>query len=643
MSSWIAYFAYRLVETIARLLPAPMAWRMGAALGWVALWLSPRYRRLVTRNLTIAFGEEMSPEEIRKLVKKHMVYLGGNFVAGMKMPFMKPEHISRYLEIEGFEGLSRSQGRGTGGVYVLMHMGNWEILTQSSFILKGTQSGGLYQPLHNKPLNAHVLRLRQRTGSKLFNRQEGYHAPVDFVKKNNILAVLADQRAGESGVWCPFFGRLASTTTLPALVAKRAGAPMYPVGVITTGPGRWKAVFGPELPVLSKVNSPEEAAAEMNLALEKIIRLSPADWFWVHNRWKTPNPEFLLANKKRGLALPISCRVEDLQPFEIVVRAPDTLSDACLSLPAVRAIRRGRPDGRITVLARQSQADLWRMDPEVDEVISVPDGAATSECAAALKATGRWYDAGILFSDTRRAAEELSRGGVNHLTGYEGEGRRKLLDQVIAQKKNPGPVQHRERDFLRIALRIGANIDDPSLHEPLALPALPPERHTIIGLCPGGSFGESQRWPVERWAEAAKLVSSRAHVHWVILGSAEETDAGARLAGLIGAHCTDLTGKTSLPDLANTLRRCRAVVTHDSGPLQLAVLLGVPSISLFGPTESALTGPQNAPHTVIRRHVECSPCFLATCPLDHHRCMMEIPAQRVADAILTHCQTPARV
>jgi len=95
MSSWLAYFAFRMVETVARLLPVPLAWRMGAGLGWVALWLSPRYRRLVTRNLTIAFGREKSPREIQRLAKQHMVYLGGNFVAGMKMPFMNPEHIQR--------------------------------------------------------------------------------------------------------------------------------------------------------------------------------------------------------------------------------------------------------------------------------------------------------------------------------------------------------------------------------------------------------------------------------------------------------------------------------------------------------------------------------------------------------------------
>ena len=637
MSSWLAYIAFRTVETFSRMLPASVSWRVGAAFGWLCLWLSPRYRRLVMRNLTIAFGREMPAEEIRNLTRRHMMNLGGNFFAGMKMPFMKPAAVHRHLEIEGIEKVEAALQSGTGLIYVLMHMGNWEILSQAAIIAPGSQAGGLFQPLHNPPLNAHVHRCRERTGSKLFNRQDGFHGPVAFVKENKALAILSDQRAGESGVWCPFFGRLASTTILPALVAKRTGAPMFPVGVITMAPGRWKMIIGDALPGISRERSAEEVTAVMNERLEQIIRRSPADWFWVHNRWKTAKPEFLLANAKRGLALAPGGAVEDLQPFEIVIRAPATLSDACHSIPAVRAIRRGRPDARITILTSAGLADLWRMEPEVDEVIALPDNADVAATARLLKATGRACDAGILFCDARRAARELARAGVPHLTGYAGQRRRRLLDQVIPPRKNAGPVAHRTRDFLRIALHIGANVDDPTLCDPL--PGYAPAARILIALCPGGEHGEAQRWPIERWAAAAKLVAAQAPVHFAIFGTAAEAPLGAQLTSLIGTNCTDLTGKTTLAQLASSLRKCRAVVAHDSGPAHFAAMLGVPVITIFGPTESAQSAPPGELHTAIRRHVECSPCFLRDCPLDH-RCMLEIPPQRVADAILRSCLSP---
>lgn len=639
MTSWLAYIAFRTVETVARMLPASLAWRIGAVLGWSCLWLSPRYRRLVERNLTIAFGRELSQGEIRKLARRHMIYLGGNFMAGMKMPFMKPEAVLRHLEIEGMERLRENLEAGRGVVCVLMHMGNWEILSQAAIIAPGYATGALFQPLHNPPLNAHVLRCRERTGCRLFNRQDGFHAPVSFVKQIAALGVLSDQRAGETGVWCPFFGRLASTTTLPVLIARRAGVAAFPVGIVTTSPGRWKVIIGEALPGVSRELSAEEVAAVMNERLEKLIRLSPADWFWVHNRWKTPKPEFLLANARRGLALAPGRGVDDLLPFEIIIRSPDTLSGACLSIPAVRAIRRGRPDARVTILTPEKLADLWRMEPEADEVLAFPDNAGAAAVSRFIKATGRYYDAGILFTESRRAARELAKASVARITGYEGRHRKRLLDQIIPPKKNPGPVQHHSRDFLRIALRIGANVDDPTLQDPIAGNGPgPSDREVVIGLCPGGEHGSAQRWPVERWAEAAMIVAGRAAVRWIIFGTPAEAATGAQLAGLIGGNSTDLSGKTSLAELAAGLRRCRAVVAHDSGPLQLAALLGIPTVALYGPTESALTAPQGDRHTVVRRHVECSPCFLRECPIDH-RCMLEIAPQRVADAILRHCSS----
>jgi heptosyltransferase II len=643
MSSWLAYFAFRTVETVMRVLPVSVAWRAGAVLGMLGYWLSPHYRRLVKRNLTIAFGKEMAPEQITKLARKHMRHAGGNFLAGMKMPFMRPRAVHRHLQIEGIERVEDAIAAGTGVVYVLAHMGNWEILSQTAIVAPGGGAcGALFQPLHNPPLNEHVLRLRRRTGCRLFNRQDGFHAPAGFVRAGGVLGVLSDQRAGETGVWCPFFSRLASTTTLPALIAKRAGAAMLPMGVITTSPGRWKIVIGEPLPPVSRDFSAEQVAAVMNVRLEGLIRQSPADWFWLHNRWKTPKSDFLLAHAKRGCSLAPGHAVTGLQPFEIVIRAPETLSDACLSVPAVRAVRRGRPDARITIVTIAKLADLWKLEPEVDDVIAIPDGANAGEVAGLLKATGREYEAGILFCDTRRAALELAQAGVPRLTGYEGQRRKRLLDQIVPPRKNPGPVQHRTREFLRIALRLGANVDDPSLHDPLPKPAgpVPQGAGVTIGLCPGGESGPAQRWPLESWADAAKLIAERCPVQWMIFGNAAEFKSGAQLSSLIGGDWTDLTGTTTLAQLAAHMCQCQAVIAHDSGPLHLAALLGVPAIGIFGPTESAHTAPIGRQHTVVRRHVECSPCFLHECPLDH-RCMRELAPERVAEAVLRHCPAPA--
>lgn len=638
MSDFLSYCAFRMVETIARLLPASVAWRLGAGLGMLGYWLSPHYRRLLARNLTIAFSPEMNAGEIKALAKRHMRLLGGNFLAGMKIPWMKPEAIRRCFEIEGQEHATEALSRGSGLVYVLMHMGNWELLSHAAVMTPGGIKGGaLFQGLHNKRVNAHVLRCRERTGCRLFDREDGFHAPATFVKEGNALGVLADQRAGAKGVWAPFFGRLASTTTLPALIAKRAGAPMVPVGVITVAPGRWRVVISEEIPGISPGLSAEESAAIMNERLEAIISRSPADWFWVHNRWRTPKPEILLTNARRGLALGNERGVDELVPFEIIIRAPDSLTDACFALPAVRAIRRGRPDSHITVFTCAATADFWRMDPEVDEVLVFPDDAGVSEAARLVRDTGINYDAGILFTEDAAGAKAFKKAGVPLLAGYEA-GRKRLLDIIIPPRKNPGPIVHRSRDFLRIALRLGANVDDATLMD-LLPGAAGPGTEFIAAIAPGAT-NETARWPVEKFAEAVKLAAIPG-VKWLILGTADEKPLGAKLAAALGPQATDLTGTTSVRELAAQLQRCQVLIANDNGALHLAAMLGIPVIGIYGPTEPELTRPQGSAHTILRRHVECSPCFLESCAMDH-RCMKELPAERAAAALRARLHsTPA--
>ena len=95
----------------------------------------------------------------------------------------------------------------------------------------------------------------------------------------------------------------------------------------------------------------ESLTAKANNLIADEIQRAPEDWFWVHNRWKTPRPNWLLSEYKRGLYLPPEISPNELKPFRILIRASNWLGDCVISIPAVRAIKRGRPDAQITILA----------------------------------------------------------------------------------------------------------------------------------------------------------------------------------------------------------------------------------------------------------------------------------------------------
>jgi lipopolysaccharide heptosyltransferase II len=452
----------------------------------------------------------------------------------------------------------------------------------------------------------------------LLDRSEGFNRGIGILKQGGIVTVLSDQHAGDKGVWVPFFGRLSSTTPLPAIMARKTHSRMCWAVVRTAGVARWR--LETRLEEFSPGASTEEITAQLNDHLEEKIRENPQDWFWVHDRWKIPSPRFLLREYKRGVFVPDDAG--KLKRFRILVRSGNWLGDAVMSTEAVRRIKRGRPDAEVTILAKRNLVEFWETIPEVDAVI--PIERKEGVLAVAKKIRDR-FDVAILFPNSPRSGIEVWLAKIPRRVGYRGPWRNFFLNQFIPEQAPPQPVTHQSRIYLRIAERIGADISEPL--PPAA--AWVPEPLTL-GLCPGAEYGPAKRWP--HFGEAARILSEQHGIRWLIFGTAKERELGNQITSEIGANAVNLVGQTTLSQLIRELGRCRALLTNDTGTMHLAAHLGVPTIALFGSTEPALTGPIGAGHTVIRHHVECSPCFLRRCPIDF-RCMNRIAVAEVVDAV----------
>jgi heptosyltransferase II len=627
------YGFYRLVGFILQLLPLSVVWRLGRGLGWIVRLFLPRYRQLVRQNIDLALADTMSEPERKKLAAAHFQTLGANLLCALKVPTMTKGQIQAAVSFDGLENLDHAQA----GLFAIAHMGCWEFLSQIDEIAVGAKGGTLYQALANPWLNRHIEKQRGRFGYQLFDRTQGFHAPVQHLRQaGHMLGVLIDQHAGDGGVWCPLFGRLASTTNLAGLIALRTQTPIYPLGIMTTGPARWKIIIRPAIAPQRDIDG---LTAVLNQQLEQLIRLSPADWFWVHNRWKTPRPNFLLSQYKRGIAMPAGMSVESLKPFEIIVRSPNWLGDACMALPLIRALKFGRPDARVTVLTNENLQPLWAAVSEVDEIIPRPKKANAWATARLIKATGRRYDVGVLLPNSLRSALELWLAGVPRRVGFAGHHRRWLLNQIIPAPE-PGPIRHQLEDGLDLVRTLGAKTDDPRIHQPIRLSGTPVASAGFrLGLCLGAEYGSAKRWPSERFAAVAQQMQQQyPELTWVLLGVEKEKALAAEVRAALTGPCEDLVGQTTLTQLMQELTRCQLLLTNDTGTMHLAAVLGVPTVALFGSTEPARTGPlammseKPISHEIIRHHVECSPCFLRECPRDF-RCMKAISVDEVTSRL----------
>jgi lipopolysaccharide heptosyltransferase II len=666
LMDYFVYLIYRLLTGLVSALPLTVVFCAGKFLGTLVYFVAGKYRRLVVWNLTTAFGGEKPEREIRALACNHFSNLGANLLSSVKLASMSREAVHARTRWENLNIMEEALARG-GMIGVISHIGNWELFAQMPEYLPRHRFSTIYQKLGNPHIDAHVRKSRARLGVEPFERKEGFNGPMKFLREGGALAILADQHAGDAGLWTPLFNRLASTTPLPATLATRAGVPVIPVAVYTDGLARWRFVVSE--PVRKGLDSIEALTAEINQALERQIRVSPQDWFWVHNRWKTPNPRFLLKAYKRGIHYPENFDPARLKPFRMLVRSSNWLGDAVMTVPAVRVIKRGRPDAQVTILTRAKLADFWKLVPEVDEVISIEKKDNIFRVA---KKISSGFDVAILFPNSLRSALEPWLAGIPRRVGFEAKGRDWLLNQILPKEKKGRPPEHQLHRYLRLAEYMGAfkvsekksgpgfhgfSASDSEADSKIQSQKSKNQVPFRIGLCPGADYGPAKRWLPERFAEVIKTVSVRRNCEWVLFGTEKDLPIGEQILGMntatpvappaggtaiqdtgespqpVFGNCSNLIGKTTLAELITELSRCRVLLTNDTGTMHLAAFLGVPTVSIFGSTEPVLTGPMGPGHRVLRHHVECSPCFLRECPLDF-RCMKAVETDEVVEAVL---------
>ncbi len=629
----LTYFAARLVWAFLGTLPLRLVIRLARGLGIIAWYLSGTYRKLVGSNLEIAFGGDLTPERKAAIGREHFARLAGNLAAGACLSRQPAERLREWVDIEGLEHLRKAQAEGKGVIGLLGHIGNWEMLARLSPGVFARPCGSVYQSLSNPFVDKWVRSQRAVEGLALFERKEGFNGALEMLRAGGVVGVLADQHAGDRGLWCPFFNRLASTSPLVATMALRTGAAVLGIALYTLPGGRWRLVIRPPLTPESRDSA--AFTSLVNLELEHMIRMDPADWLWAHNRWKTPKPNFLGIGGKRGIFAP-----QKLQPFRLLVRSVNWLGDAVMTVPSIRALRRTRPDLEITVACQQKLAGFWRAVPEVDRVLEIPPGAGIRQTAG-LYAKGR-FDAVMVYPNSLRTGLEAWLAGIPRRVGYRGSWRGKLLSQLcspVSRTEKDPAGRHQVHHYLNLAESVGAPRLEPS--EWLACRSLLSQdgqvRRRKIAVCPGAEFGPAKRWLPERYAEVIHQVSQGREVEWFLVGVSKDAPAGeaieAALAGLkSGAKLSNQIGRTGLDELMILLSQCDLLLTNDTGTMHLAAMLGVPVVAVFGSTDPVLTGPLGPGHIVLHHRVPCGPCFQRECHLDF-ACMLGVESLEAVAAV----------
>ncbi|HEY5345460.1 MAG TPA: hypothetical protein VIK62_03860 [Verrucomicrobiae bacterium] len=283
---------YRLARAFIagiQLLPLKLVARLGRAGGALAFHLDARHRRVTLKNLTMCFAKEKSTAEIRAIAQENFRRLGENYLCAIKTAAMTFDELRPHLEFIGNECLPKKIGDESpkNVVVAIGHFGNFELYARLQSVLSGYQGATTYRALNQPALNRLMQDLRARSGCLFFERRADGHALRRRMEQRGVvLGLLADQSA--KGLRAPFLGHDCNTGLAPAILALRYDAELYTQICYRVAPAKWRLEFGEKIPTHEngQPRSSEEIMRAVNRALETAVRRDPANWFWVHRRWK---------------------------------------------------------------------------------------------------------------------------------------------------------------------------------------------------------------------------------------------------------------------------------------------------------------------------------------------------------------------
>jgi heptosyltransferase I len=319
-----------------------------------------------------------------------------------------------------------------------------------------------------------------------------------------------------------------------------------------------------------------------------------------------------------------------------------SFGDVLHALPTLGALRAAYPEAHITWLVEAAYAPILAGHPDLDEIWEAPRlhlgefgaGANQTRLRQLLKRLRtRRFDVVLDLQGLFKSALWVALARSPRKVGYD---RTREGSYLVLNERVPpfDPEAHAVWRYLNLARYLGAPQAEPHFHlalgagvDPTGLIA-PDDQRPLVVLHPGARW-ESKLWPAASWARLAERLAA-AGFTVALTGSKADAPLAAEIIGTTKAPVVNLTGRTSLAQLAAVLRRARlAFITH-TGALHLAAALGTPVVALFGPTAPWRTGPFGAGHQVVRLDLPCSPCLQRQCPAP--RCLTDLTPEMVMGA-----------
>lgn len=335
-------------------------------------------------------------------------------------------------------------------------------------------------------------------------------------------------------------------------------------------------------------------------------------------------------------------------PSKILIVGPAWIGDMMMAQSLFKVIRQRKSSTQIDVLASAWTLPLLARMPEVDNTIEMPLGHGKIALGVRYK-LGKFlapqgYKQAIILPNSFKSALIPLFAGIPERTGWRGEMRYGLLNDIrlLQERRYPRMVDR----YVALGYPANAPLPTETPYPQLVIdPARQPQLLTkfrlqrerpLLILCPGAEYGPAKRWPEQYYAAVAAQKIAEGWQVW-LLGSAKDQPVAETIREQLDearqTHCCNLAGITQLDEAIDLMAMADAVITNDSGLMHIAAALQRPMVVIYGSTSPQFTPPLAKRVKIVSIPVDCGPCFKRECPHQHHRCLKDLPPEKVLNAL----------
>jgi Kdo2-lipid IVA lauroyltransferase/acyltransferase len=286
-----ARVALNICSLVIKIMPGRLIYGFARRLAAFGYLVAAKQRKIALQSLQLAFGGSKSPQEIEQIARDCFTLMAKS---GVELMYLmdRPELLKKRVEISGKEHLEAALKSGRGAILVSAHFGNFPLLL-ARLSQEGYTTGGIMRPMRDAQVEKIFLEKRKK-----FNVKTIYSQPrnvcvemtLKALRANELVFIPIDQNFGTAGVFVNFFGRKAATATGPVVLAQRTKAALLPCFIVRQPDDTHKIFFEPAIDLVEGKDSRETISVniqKLTEIIEQYIRRYPAEWGWIHRRWKS--------------------------------------------------------------------------------------------------------------------------------------------------------------------------------------------------------------------------------------------------------------------------------------------------------------------------------------------------------------------